>query len=70
MIYNFKADGDLTQQLWVNPQCLENPILSLIKDVYDNIFPLGDASKYAHLVFKCIDKEDTGIIKHLKIIIS
>jgi len=30
------------------------------KDVYDNIFPLGDASKYAHLVFKCIDKEDTG----------
>ena len=31
-----------------------------MKDVYDNIFPLGDASKYAHLVFKCIDKEDTG----------
>jgi len=30
------------------------------KDVYENIFPLGDASKYAHLVFKCIDKEDTG----------
>ena len=21
---------------------------------------MGDASKYAHLVFKCIDKEDTG----------
>merc|ERR1719461_1812240 len=30
------------------------------KDVYENIFPLGDASKYAHLVFKCIDKEETG----------
>ena len=30
------------------------------KEVYENIFPLGDASKYAHLVFKCIDKEDTG----------
>lgn len=30
------------------------------KDVYENIFPLGDASKYAHLVFRCIDKEDTG----------
>ena len=31
------------------------------KEVYENIFPLGDASKYAHLVFKCIDKEETGI---------
>ena len=30
------------------------------KEVYENIFPLGDASKYAHLVFKCIDKEETG----------
>ena len=30
------------------------------KEVYENIFPLGDASKYASLVFKCIDKEDTG----------
>ena len=32
------------------------------KEVYENIFPLGDASKYAHLVFKCIDKEETGNI--------
>ena len=31
------------------------------KEVYENIFPLGDASKYASLVFKCIDKEDTGM---------
>jgi len=30
------------------------------KDVYENIFPLGDASKYASLVFKCIDKDETG----------
>ena len=30
------------------------------KEVYENIFPLGDASKYAHLVFHCIDREDTG----------
>ena len=30
------------------------------KDVYENIFPLGDASKYAHLVFKCIDRGETG----------
>ena len=26
------------------------------KDVYDKIFPLGDASQYAHLVFLSIDK--------------
>ena len=31
------------------------------KEVYENIFPLGDASKYASLVFKCIDKEETGL---------
>ena len=36
------------------------------KDVYENIFPLGDASKYAHLVFKCIDKEETGKWKVLE----
>ena len=30
------------------------------KEVYENMFPLGDASKYAHLVFHSIDKEDTG----------
>ena len=30
------------------------------KEVYENIFPLGDASKYAHLVFHSIDREDTG----------
>ena len=26
------------------------------KEVYDKIFPLGDASHYAHLVFLSIDK--------------
>ena len=30
------------------------------KEVYAKIFPLGDASKYAHLVFCAIDKEKTG----------
>ena len=30
------------------------------KEIYENIFPLGDASKYAHLVFQSIDKEDSG----------
>ena len=30
------------------------------KEVYENIFPLGDASKYAHFVFHSIDKGDTG----------
>jgi Ca2+-binding EF-hand superfamily protein len=30
------------------------------KDIYENMFPLGDASKYAHLVFHAIDTEDTG----------
>ena len=30
------------------------------KEVYENIFPLGDASKYAHLVFHSIDRENTG----------
>ena len=32
------------------------------KEVYENIFPLGDAAKYAHLVFQSIDREDTGWI--------
>ena len=26
------------------------------KDVYERIFPLGDAGKYAHLVFSSIDR--------------
>lgn len=30
------------------------------KDVYEKIFPLGDASHYAHLVFTSIDRERTG----------
>ena len=30
------------------------------KEIYENIFPLGDASKYAHLVFHSMDREDTG----------
>ena len=30
------------------------------KEVYENMFPLGDASKYAHLVFQSIDREGTG----------
>ena len=27
------------------------------KDVYEKIFPLGDASHYAHLVFAAIDRQ-------------
>jgi len=30
------------------------------KDVYEKIFPLGDASHYAHLVFAAIDRDKTG----------
>ena len=30
------------------------------KEVYEKIFPLGDASKYAMIVFRAIDKEKTG----------
>lgn len=30
------------------------------KEVYERIFPLGDASRYAHLVFAAIDRENTG----------
>lgn len=30
------------------------------KEVYEKIFPLGDASHYAHLVFSAIDREGTG----------
>jgi len=30
------------------------------KEVYQNIFPLGQSAKYAHLVFNCIDRERTG----------
>ena len=30
------------------------------KEVYAKIFPLGDATKYAHLVFCAIDMEKTG----------
>eukprot|EP00092_Neocalanus_flemingeri_P002298 GFUD01002453.1.p1 GENE.GFUD01002453.1~~GFUD01002453.1.p1 ORF type:complete len:235 (+),score=54.74 GFUD01002453.1:42-746(+) len=30
------------------------------KDVYQKIFPLGESSKYAHLVFNSIDREQTG----------
>lgn len=30
------------------------------KEVYEKIFPLGDASKYAHLVFRAIDRDRTG----------
>ena len=33
-----------------------------LKEVFENIFPLGDSSKYAHLVFISIDQEDTGEI--------
>ena len=28
--------------------------------MYEKIFPLGDASKYAHLVFRAIDRDRTG----------
>ena len=30
------------------------------KDVYQKIFPLGESSKYAHLVFNSIDRDQTG----------
>jgi len=30
------------------------------KEVYEKIFPLGDASQYAHLVFAAIDRDGTG----------
>ena len=30
------------------------------KEIYQKIFPLGDSSKYAHLVFISIDRERTG----------
>ena len=30
------------------------------KEVYEKIFPLGDASKYAMIVFRAIDRERTG----------
>ena len=29
------------------------------KDIFDQIYPLGDSSKYAHLVFTAIDRENT-----------
>ena len=28
--------------------------------VYQSLFPLGESAKYAHLVFKTIDKDNTG----------
>ena len=31
-------------------------------EIFEKIFPLGDSSKYAHLVFISIDKDDCGII--------
>ncbi|XP_040572763.1 neuronal calcium sensor 1 isoform X2 [Lepeophtheirus salmonis] len=30
------------------------------RDIYEKIFPLGDAGQYAHLVFSAIDNERTG----------
>jgi len=30
------------------------------KEVYEKIFPMGDSSKYAQIVFKAIDSEKTG----------
>ena len=32
------------------------------KEIFGKIYPLGDSSKYAHLVFISIDREDTGRI--------
>ena len=32
------------------------------KEVYQKIFPLGDSSKYAGLVFKSIDQNKTGAV--------
>ena len=31
-------------------------------EIFEKIFPLGDSSKYAHLVFISIDKDDCGSI--------
>ena len=28
--------------------------------VYQSLFPLGESAKYAHLVFKTIEKDNTG----------
>jgi len=33
---------------------------SKFKEVYQSLFPLGESAKYAHLVFKTIDKDNTG----------
>ena len=30
------------------------------KEVYEKIFPMGDASKYAQIVFRAIDRDRTG----------
>jgi len=30
------------------------------KEVYQSLFPLGESAKYAHLVFKSIDRDNTG----------
>lgn len=30
------------------------------KGVYEKIFPMGESAKYAHLVFCCIDRQQTG----------
>ena len=32
------------------------------KEVYQKIFPLGDSSKYAGLVFRSIDQDNTGTV--------
>ena len=32
------------------------------KEIFGKIYPLGDSSKYAHLVFISIDREETGRI--------
>ena len=31
--------------------------------VYQSLFPLGESAKYAHLVFKSIDRDNTGCLK-------
>ncbi len=40
--------------------CKLKHFFTILKEVYEKIFPLGDASKYAHLVFRAIDRERTG----------
>ena len=32
------------------------------KEIFEQMYPLGDCSKYAHLVFISIDRESSGVV--------